>query len=170
MELCEDDNPRWDTECNIEAGYESRPLKEIICDDNGNEFIQMDLVVKANYPSHGAVDIEVALERANFISKCCIAAKQIKDKLSNKIVYSLVRTSEQKKNLEDIKNTDIVRKAVLCNVKGMKIDQVKKFVDGDFSDKLVPGSYKFHIDNTKKARLYTSEVDANKVITVKRIS
>ena len=155
---------KFGTDCNIEARYDARSTSEAVTDDDGNEFVPVDLHVMVTYPSHGGADVALAFNRTTFLTECCLAAMKLRNEFMVKKVYDLLRSAEDKRKREQEKNAEVVRKAVICNCKGMRVGQSKKFCDGTFSDQLVPGTYNFTIDKKN----YTAEVSDSKVVEMTR--
>jgi hypothetical protein len=163
---------KFGTDCNIEARYRKAPTSEAVSDGYGNEFIPMDMSVMVTYSSHGGADVDLVYDRVTFLRDCAFAAMKLRDEYKHKLVFTLLRSAEQKRLREHEKNAEVVRKAIIINCKGMRVGASKSFCDGTFSDQLIPGVYKIRIP-TLSARsdqkLYTAEVSDSKVVTVVRV-
>lgn len=155
---------KHDTDCNIEARYDSRLTSERVTDCHGNEFVPMDLMVIVTYMSHGGAEVDLAFDRATFLMECCVEARKLRDKFAPTPVFFLLLSAEDKQKLEHEKNSEVVRKAVICNCKGMRVGQFKTFTDGTFSDSLVPGTYQLVIDKKN----YSAEISEAKEVLVTR--
>jgi len=106
-------------------------LLEIIKNDNGDLLVAYSLVFRLNWPCHGSVNEEVAIERLGFYTDVALLAKELKVKFGPIKLYQLVATGEERKAeerkrkiIEDInKITNILKE----NNKGMRVGGNSKY-------------------------------------------
>lgn len=158
---------KFEIDVTIEARYENLPLAQArITDGDGNDLVEMELVMNLTYPSHCGTDIEMAIAQANFILECCNAARGIRECFSKMKVYEMLISAAEELERQQKDNESIVVRAVICNCKGLRAKQNKNFGDGTFSDKLVPGNYSIKVDK----KTYEVTVDALKYVSVTRMT
>jgi hypothetical protein len=158
---------KFEIDVTIEARYENLPISQArVTDESGNDLVEMGLVVNLTYPSHCGTDIRLAISQVNFISECCDAAMKIQERFSKPKVYEMLLTADEKERQQQKANEDVVVRAVMCNAKGLRVNQGRHFSDGTFSDKLVAGNYSISVEK----KTYEVTVDSTKVVSITRTS
>jgi hypothetical protein len=157
---------KHNTECYINIREHSRSISELITDDNGNDFMPIDLWGHVNYPSHIADDIETVTNHAQFILDCCQEARKIEERFADRKIYSLWRSAESKKECEKNKKIKMVKEFVEDNCKGMRVGNVREL---RVSSEIPNGCYEIIIKD-KYYKTIISTIGEYNTVQITRLS